>query len=81
MQLSPNLHWLRHKVDQEGIIGELLQIDAFGKMDRRAGGEDMSVLGGHVFDLCRLFCGASLQAHAHTPPHPTRQHLRVTTVD
>lgn len=55
MQLSPNLHWLKAKLD-DGLIGKLLQVDAFGKMDHRAGGEDMSVLGGHVFDLCRLFC-------------------------
>ena len=57
MQLSPNLRWLKEKLD-EGIIGEkLLQIDAYGKMDRRAGGEELAVLGGHIFDLCRMWCG------------------------
>ena len=57
MQLSPNLRWLKQKLD-EGIIGDrLLQIDAYGKMDRRAGGEELAVLGGHIFDLCRMWCG------------------------
>ncbi len=57
MQLSPNLRWLKEKLD-DGIIGDrLLQIDAYGKMDRRAGGEELAVLGGHIFDLCRLWCG------------------------
>lgn len=57
MQLSPNLRWLKDRLD-DGIIGDrLLQIDAFGKMDRRAGGEELAVLGGHIFDLCRMWCG------------------------
>ena len=61
MQLSPNLRWLKQKLD-EGIIGDrLLQIDAYGKMDRRAGGEELAVLGGHIFDLCRLWCGGDAE--------------------
>jgi predicted dehydrogenase len=32
-------------------------MSAFGKQDRRAGGEDMVVLGTHLFDLMRLFAG------------------------
>ncbi|HTD67450.1 MAG TPA: Gfo/Idh/MocA family oxidoreductase, partial [Candidatus Limnocylindria bacterium] len=42
---------------REGFIGELVEMRAFGKQDARAGGEDMMVLGSHVFDLMRLFAG------------------------
>jgi hypothetical protein len=55
MRLAPNLVWLAGRL-RGGVIGELLQLDSFGKQDRRAGGEDLSVLGGHIFDLARLFC-------------------------
>ena len=41
----------------EGLIGELLQIHCWGKQDARAGGEDMMVLGTHLFDMIRLFAG------------------------
>jgi predicted dehydrogenase len=39
------------------LVGELIQIDTWGKMDRRAGGEDLVVLGCHIFDLARFFAG------------------------
>ena len=41
----------------EGLIGDVLEIHTVGKMDSRAGGQDMTVLGLHVFDLARLFGG------------------------
>ena len=41
----------------EGRLGELMEIRARGKEDRRAGGEDMMVLGTHCFDLMRYFAG------------------------
>ena len=37
MQLSPNLRWLKEQLDEGLLGGRLLQIDAYGKMDRRAG--------------------------------------------
>src|SRR5882724_5698908 len=40
-----------------GEIGILQEMRARGKEDRRAGGEDMAVLGPHLFDLMRLFAG------------------------
>lgn len=40
-----------------GALGELLEIRIHGKQDRRAGGEDMLVLGTHQFDLARYFAG------------------------
>jgi predicted dehydrogenase len=42
---------------REGRLGQLLEIRARGKEDRRAGGEDMIVLGTHCFDLMRYFAG------------------------
>jgi predicted dehydrogenase len=41
----------------DGAIGDLLEIRTRGKEDRRAGGEDMIVLGSHIFDLLRYFAG------------------------
>jgi predicted dehydrogenase len=41
----------------EGLIGDLVELRAYGKQDTRAGGEDMMVLGTHLFDLMRLFAG------------------------
>lgn len=40
-----------------GEIGQLLELRSRGKEDRRAGGEDMAVLGTHVFDLLRFCAG------------------------
>jgi len=45
------------KALREGLIGDVLEIHTVGKMDSRAGGQDMTVLGLHVFDLARLFGG------------------------
>lgn len=52
---------------RDGAIGEILEITARGKEDRRAGGEDMLTLGSHCFDLMRLIAG-----------NPTRCFARVT---
>ena len=56
MRLAPSVVALKRAVD-EGLIGDLLHLDAWGKQDSRAGGEDMLVLGSHLFDLMRLFAG------------------------
>lgn len=42
---------------RDGLIGDLLEIHTVGKMGSRSGGQDMMVLGLHVFDLARLFAG------------------------
>ncbi len=43
---------------REELLGDLVEISAWGKQDAaRAGGEDMMVLGTHLFDLMRLFAG------------------------
>lgn len=56
MRLAPTIRHLKTTLDS-GLIGELLEIRAHGKQDARAGGEDMIVLGTHLFDLMRLFAG------------------------
>ncbi len=56
MRLGPGILHLQ-KALETGLIGELLEIRAQGKQDGRAGGEDMIVLGTHLFDLIRFFAG------------------------
>jgi predicted dehydrogenase len=48
-----------------GAVGRLRLIRAFGKCDRRGGGQDLLVLGTHTLDLMRYFAGdvAWVQAH------------------
>lgn len=48
-----------------GEIGKLLEIRARGKEDRRAGGEDLMVLGTHIFDMMRQFAGDPKWVFAH----------------
>lgn len=56
MRLAPSVVHLKQRI-AAGLLGELLEIRAWGKQDARAGGEDMIVLGTHLFDLMRLFAG------------------------
>ncbi len=56
MRMMPQIVKLRRWV-AEGGLGDLSELRAFGKQDSRAGGEDMMVLGTHLFDLFRLFAG------------------------
>jgi len=55
-RMAPSVRRLE-KALREGLIGDVLEIHAVGKMGARAGGQDMMVLGLHVFDLARLFGG------------------------
>jgi predicted dehydrogenase len=64
MRLAPAIVALKSKL-ANGLIGDLLQIRAHGKQDTRAGGEDMVVLGTHLFDLMRWFTGDPLWCTAH----------------
>jgi predicted dehydrogenase len=56
MRSAPNIVHLKRQLN-EGLLGKLMQIRAQGKQDARAGGEDLIVLGVHLFDLMRLFAG------------------------
>lgn len=42
---------------EEGLIGDILEVRARGKEDARAGGEDMIVLGVHLFDMMAYLLG------------------------
>jgi predicted dehydrogenase len=59
MRLMPQTVRLK-KALQQGLLGEVRELRAYGKQDTRAGGEDMMVLGSHLFDLLRLFAGDPL---------------------
>ena len=50
---------------RSGAIGRLLELRARGKEDRRAGGEDMMVLGTHLFDMMRMVAGDPRWVFAH----------------
>jgi predicted dehydrogenase len=56
MRLAPSIVHLKRKL-AEGLLGDLTQIRAWGKQDDRAGGEDMLVLGTHLFDMLRHWAG------------------------
>lgn len=53
-----------HRAFQDGLLGSLVEMRAFGKQDHRAGGEDLMVLGTHLFDLMRMFAGDPLWCSA-----------------
>jgi predicted dehydrogenase len=55
MRLDP--HVRRLLAERERFLGGLLEMRVFGMMDERAGGEDLLVLGPHLFDIVRLFGG------------------------
>jgi len=55
MRCDPHVELFHEK--RAELIGELLEMKVFGMMDERAGGEDLLVLGTHLFDLVRWFAG------------------------
>jgi predicted dehydrogenase len=61
MRLAPILGLARQRL-AEGALGQLQEMRGRGKEDARAGGEDLMVLGTHVFDLMRQFAGDPLWA-------------------
>lgn len=68
---KPHLKWMishnfraTHIIQQvkqivfdEEFIGDVLEVRGRGKEDHRAGGEDLIVLGSHIFDMMRFFMG------------------------
>ncbi len=56
MRVSPIIHKTLELV-KGGAIGQFMELRGRGKEDRRAGGEDLMVLGTHIMDLMRLFAG------------------------
>lgn len=57
MRMMPIVRSLKGAI-AEGLLGDVVQLRAHGKQDTRSGGEDMMVLGTHLFDLMRLFAGS-----------------------
>ncbi len=55
-RVAPSILLLKRQLE-DGAMGELLEIRVNGKQDKRAGGEDLVVLGTHSFDLVRCFAG------------------------
>src|SRR5437016_1870119 len=53
---SPRLQRIRELI-AAGRLGDLLELRARGKEDSRGGGQDLMVLGTHLFDLMRLLAG------------------------
>ncbi len=52
------------KAIEAGVIGDLLEIRCRGKEDRRGGGEDLWVLGTHLFNLVDYFSGPPIACSA-----------------
>jgi predicted dehydrogenase len=48
----------------DGKIGRLRALKAYGKQDRRGGGQDLTVLGTHMLDLMRFLVGNPGWCHA-----------------
>lgn len=57
MRVTPVFDHLKKLVIDEQIIGSVLEIRARGKEDNRAGGEDLIVLGTHLFDMMTHLLG------------------------
>jgi predicted dehydrogenase len=55
---------LARRLIAEGRIGRLRALKAYGKQDRRGGGQDLMVLGTHMLDLMRSFVGDARWCHA-----------------
>jgi predicted dehydrogenase len=59
MRLAPSILHLKKLLDA-GQFGELQEIRSHGKQDHRAGGEDLIVLGTHLFNLMQFLAGEPL---------------------
>lgn len=53
---SPRVKVIKEMI-AAGQLGDILELRGNGKEDTRGGGEDMMVLGTHIFDLMRHFAG------------------------
>ena len=79
MRLAPPVSHLKQRIDGR-FPRRPVEIRAWGKQDRnRAGGEDMIVLGTHLFDLMRLFAGDPQCVLRPRPLQRQRHHQRRRT--
>jgi len=51
MVFDPNVQRLAEVLKDESLVGPLEELRLYGKMDHRVGGEDLIVLGTHLFDM------------------------------
>ncbi|MCA9450663.1 MAG: Gfo/Idh/MocA family oxidoreductase, partial [Candidatus Omnitrophica bacterium] len=56
-RMCPDVALAKKLIFEEGLIGDILELRGRGKEDHRAGGEDLIVLGTHIFDLMLFFMG------------------------
>lgn len=61
---DPQVAHARRYLVNERLIGKVLEMRARGKEDHRSGGEDLIVLGIHLFDLMIYFMGPPLWCEA-----------------
>ena len=64
MRMAPSVRHVRHLI-QSGSIGAIQEVRGRGKEDKRAGGEDLMVLGVHIFDVMRMILGDPCWVFAH----------------
>ncbi len=67
------------RILSEGRLGDILEVRARGKEDGRGGGEDLAVLGTHLFDLIRYLAGNPRWCFARVTDGSesvTRKHVR-----
>jgi predicted dehydrogenase len=65
MHQTLHIRRLRDAIQREKLLGDLVELRAYGKQDPvRAGGEDLMVLGSHLMDLLRMFAGDPLWCSA-----------------
>lgn len=63
-RMSPITAHVKKAVIEDKVIGDILELRGRGKEDHRAGGEDIIVLGTHVFDLMIYILGRPEWCHA-----------------
>lgn len=64
MRCSPVMRRVQELI-AGGAIGQIQELRGHGKDDRRAGGEDLMVLGSHICDVMRIFAGNPQWVSAH----------------
>ena len=64
MRRSPYMLEVKRLVDA-GELGDIQEVRTRGKEDRRAGGEDLMVLGSHLCDVLRILLGDPRSVFAH----------------
>lgn len=60
---SPRARIVREMI-QQGKLGDILELRGRGKEDQRGGGQDLIILGTHIFDLMRFLVGDARWCHA-----------------